>query len=104
MDSRGADLRDADISGLGDAETRLLVFERSWASPGGAKEAAIRAEFSVSPARYYQMLYALIDSPAALRFDPLLVRRVQRLREARTLARATRTFRTVNAIDQDPTE
>ena len=33
---------------------------------GRCKEAAIRAEFGVSPARYYQMLSALIDSPVAL--------------------------------------
>ncbi len=75
-------------------DLRLLDFERSWASRVGAKDAAILAEFGLAPARYYQMLYVLIDSPAALRHDPLLVRRLQRLRDARVRSRAARTFRT----------
>lgn len=74
--------------GLDETQTRLLEFERAWADRVGNREAAIRAEFGVSPARYYQMLYALIDSPIALRQDPLLVRRLQRLRETRRRARA----------------
>ena len=83
---------------------RVLDFEREWADRVGAKDAAIRAEFSIPAARYYQMLFALIDSPVALRSDPLLIRRLQRLREARTRARAARTFRTDMISDQDPTE
>jgi len=83
---------------------RVLDFEREWADRVGAKDAAIRAEFSIPAARYYQMLFALIDSPVALRSDPLLIRRLQRLRDARTRARAARTFRTDMISDQDPTE
>jgi IS4 transposase len=75
-------------AGLDETELRLLAFERSWADRVGNRESAIRAEFGVSSARYYQMLYALIDSPIALRHDPLLVRRLQRLRDARRRARA----------------
>ncbi len=89
---------------LGELEVRVLDFERAWASRVGAKDAAIRAEFSIPAARYYQMRYALIASPVALRSDPLLVRRLQRLRDARARARAARTFRTDTTIDQDPTE
>lgn len=85
---------------LDELSQRMLGFERDWASRSGAKDAAIRAEFSVPAARYYQMLYALIDSPVALRSDPVLVRRLQRLRDARSRARAARTFRT-DPIDQD---
>jgi IS4 transposase len=73
---------------LSEIELRLLDFERSWADRAGNREAAIRAEFGVSSARYYQMLYALIDSPLAVRDDPILVRRLQRLRDARRRARA----------------
>ena len=76
---------------LDDDELRLLAFERAWADRVGNREAAIRAEFGVSSARYYQMLYALIDSPIAVRHDPLLVRRLQRLRDSRRRAR-TRPF------------
>ncbi|HWH25184.1 MAG TPA: DUF3263 domain-containing protein [Pseudolysinimonas sp.] len=87
------------IEQLEELDERVLAFERAWASRTGSKDAAIRAEFSIPAARYYQMLYALIDSPVALRSDPLLIRRLQRLRDARTRARAARTFRT--SSDQD---
>jgi hypothetical protein len=86
---------------LDELSLRMLDFERLWASRVGAKDAAIRSEFSIPAARYYQMLYALIDSPVALRSDPLLVRRLQRLRDARSRARAARTFR-MEISDQDP--
>lgn len=78
---------------LSDLEARILQFERDWAGRVGGREAAIRSAFSMPPARYYQLLHALIDSPRALRSDPLLVRRLQRLRESRRRARA-RIFRT----------
>jgi hypothetical protein len=86
---------------LDELSLRVLDFERQWASRVGPKDAAIRSEFSIPAARYYQMLYALIDSPVALRSDPLLVRRLQRLRDARSRARAARTFR-MEISDQDP--
>jgi hypothetical protein len=85
---------------LDDLEVRLLDFERSWADRVGNREAAIRTEFGVSTARYYQMLYALIDSPMAVRHDPILVRRLQRLRESRRRARA----RPFTSDSQDVTE
>jgi hypothetical protein len=78
-------------SELDETELRVLAFERDWADRVGNREAAIRSEFGVSPARYYQMLYALIESPLAVRNDPLLVRRLQRMRDSRRRARA-RTF------------
>ncbi|CAN5377199.1 DUF3263 domain-containing protein [soil metagenome] len=89
---------------LSELDLRILDFERGWATRVGAKDAAIRAEFDLAAARYYQLLYVLIDSPVALRSDPLLVRRLQRLRDARTRARAARSFRTDSTIsDQDST-
>ena len=87
--------------GLDPQSIRILEFEGAWAGRTGAKASAIRTEFDVTPARYYQLLSAILDSPEALRHDPLLVRRLQRMRDARAAARASRTFR----IDtQDPTE
>jgi hypothetical protein len=90
--------------GLTELDIRLLDFERDWAARVGAKEAAIRSEFGLPAARYYQMLYVLIDSPAALRHDPLLVRRLQRLRDARTRSRAARSFRAEAPTTQDMTD
>jgi IS4 transposase len=85
---------------LDESEQRLLAFERAWADRVGNREAAIRAEFGVSSARYYQMLYALIDSPIAVRHDPLLVRRLQRLRDSRRRARA-RPFTSLRIFPSD---
>lgn len=84
------DPRPADVprTELDELQVRVLDFERAWADRVGNREAAIRSEFGVSSARYYQMLYALIDSPIAVRHDPLLVRRLQRLRDSRRRARA----------------
>ncbi len=77
---------------LSDRDLALLEFEtRSWLSPG-AKEESIREFFGVSAARYYQLLNVVIDSLEAVRHDPILVRRLQRTREARAGARASREF------------
>ena len=84
-------------------EARVLDFERTWAGRAGAKDAAIRAQFSLSPARYYQVLHGVIDRPIALASDPLLVRRLQRIRDARALARSSRGFRSETS-DQDTTD
>ena len=62
---------------------RLLDFEGGWASHGGAKARAIRAEFGWSTTRYYQVLDGLLETPEAVRHDPMLVRRLLRLREGR---------------------
>ncbi len=76
---------------LDERERSILDFERQWWKHAGAKEDAIRSEFSLSAARYYQVLGALIDRREALVYDPMLVKRLQRLREARSAARAART-------------
>ncbi len=74
-----------------DARSReILVFEAAWWQGPGSKEEAIRRRFGLSAARYYQLLNRLIDSPEALRFDPMLVKRLQRMRTARRRQRFTR--------------
>ena len=85
---------------LSDVEIRMLRFEQDWAARTSGRESAIRAQFGVSVARYHQMLHALIDSPAAVRHDPVLVRRLQRLRETRRRDR----IRTLRLESQDPSE
>ena len=47
------------------------------------KERAIRERFGFSAARYHQLLTQTIDRPEALVYDPMLVRRLRRVREAR---------------------
>ncbi|WP_193510310.1 DUF3263 domain-containing protein [Cryobacterium sp. BB736] len=75
---------------LSDLQLRILDFERQWWRHAGAKEEAVRAEFGVSGARYYQLLNAVIDSPAAIVHDPMLVRRLQRVRDHSVAARSAR--------------
>jgi hypothetical protein len=75
---------------LSDRDQRILEFERQWWKFAGAKEQAIREQFDMSATRYYQVLNALIDQPQALAFDPMLVKRLQRMRAARARARSAR--------------
>ena len=75
---------------LSDLEFRILEFERSWWRFAGAKESAIKELFDLSAPRYYQILNDLIDRQEALEASPMLVKRLRRLREARTNARTTR--------------
>src|SRR5919107_5426808 len=76
--------------GLSDRDREILGFERQWWKYAGAKEQAVREKFDMSSTRYYQVLNALIDRPEALAHDPLLVRRLRRLRAARQRARSAR--------------
>lgn len=76
--------------GLSRKEHEILAFERQWWKYAGAKEKAIRELFGLSPTRYYQVLNQLIDSPEALRADPMLVKRLRKTRTARKRARAAR--------------
>lgn len=68
-------------------EHQTLAFEEQHWRFVGAKEAAIREQFSESASRYHQRLAALLDRPEALAAYPMTVRRLQRLRDARRSAR-----------------
>ncbi|MET0297454.1 MAG: DUF3263 domain-containing protein [Microbacterium sp.] len=72
---------------LTDRDLAILAFEAEWRRHAGAKEEAIRAELGLSPARYYQLLGRLIDTAEAQAVDPMLVKRLRRVREAREQAR-----------------
>lgn len=69
--------------GLTERERGILAFEQQWWRHAGAKEQAIRDTFGLSATRYYQLLNALLDNPAALAADPVLVGRLRRLRSSR---------------------
>lgn len=80
-----------DCSGqLTERELAILAFERQWWKYAGAKESAIRDLFDMSATRYYQVLNALIDQPEALVADPMLVKRLRRLRSTRQRTRSAR--------------
>src|SRR4051794_6341582 len=76
--------------GLSERDKRVLEFERQWWKYAGAKEQAVREHFGMSATRYYQVLNALVDRPEAIAFDPMLVKRLRRLRQARRRARSAR--------------
>ncbi len=73
---------------LTEREQAVLAFERGWWKYAGAKETAIRDLFGVSAVRYYQLLRAVVEKPEALAYDPQLVNRLRRLRDARRARRA----------------
>lgn len=68
---------------LTDRDKAILDFERSWWAEPGAKEQAIRDRFELSATRYYQLLGELTASDEAMSYDPLLVRRLRRMRDTR---------------------
>ena len=72
---------------LTERERSILEFERSWWTEPGPKELAIRERFDLSATRYYQLLAELVDSDDALEYDPLVIRRLRRMRERRRRAR-----------------
>jgi len=82
--------QDASSSELSERDRDILEFERQWWKYAGAKEQAVREKFDMSSTRYYQVLNALIDRPEALACDPMLVKRLRRLRASRQRARSAR--------------
>jgi Protein of unknown function (DUF3263) len=78
------------IGELSARDAEILTFERQWWKFAGAKEQAIRDKFQMSATRYYQILNALIDKPEALAQDPLLVKRLRRLRATRQRNRSAK--------------
>ena len=75
---------------LDERSRAILDFERSWWQQPEPKERRIEKCFGLSSARYHQLLNRLIERPEALWYDPMLVRRLRRLREARRRKRSVR--------------
>jgi hypothetical protein len=82
--------RSTDSHDLSERDREVLAFERQWWKYAGSKETAVKELFDMSSTRYYQLLNALIDTPAALEHDPMLVKRLRRLRSTRQRARSAR--------------
>lgn len=74
------------MSALSDRDLAILEFEKDWWRFEGAKNEAIRERFHLSATRYYQVLNGLLDDPDALSAQPVVVRRLQRQRQARRRA------------------
>lgn len=79
---------------LTDTEQKLMrIWSKSWTYLG-AMETEIREQTGLSKTQATQIINRLIDTEAALAFDPLTTKRLQRLRSQRQLSRsAARTAR-----------
>jgi hypothetical protein len=72
---------------LTDRDRQMLRFEGQWWKYQGAKDEAIRELFGMSPTRYYQIVNALILRDEALVAEPMIVKRLRRLRADRARGR-----------------
>ena len=73
---------------LSERDTRILTFERGIWRNQGAKEQDIAELLGITATRYYQLLNELIDSAEALKFDPVLVKRLRAQRSRRQRIRS----------------
>lgn len=71
---------------LTDLERDMFAFEHGWWKVPGAKDQAVHDRFGMTITRYYQLLNDLINRPEALQHDPMLVKRLRRLRGTRRRA------------------
>jgi hypothetical protein len=75
---------------LSQRDCDILDVERSWWKHAGVKEEAIKGRFDMSATRYYQLLGELLERPEAEAHDPILVKRLKRLRAYRQRQRVAR--------------
>jgi hypothetical protein len=65
---------------LNSEDRAVLAFECGWWTEPGLKTERIRRELGMTSSKYYKRLSELIQTPEALAFDPLLVRRLRKRR------------------------
>jgi len=73
-------------SPLSERELAMIQFEATWFTLDEDRHDAIRARFGCSVEEYNHELNRVIDHPASLLADPLVVRRLRRQRERRRRA------------------
>lgn len=72
---------------LNEQERAILDFEANWWTHQGDKDALVLERFGLPSDRYTALLAELIDRPEALDHDPLVVRRLRRMRDRSRRAR-----------------
>jgi len=75
---------------LTERDRAIIEFEQRWWSEDASKESLIRERFELSTTRYYELLGDLLQSDEAYEYDPLVIRRLRRLRDRRRKARYER--------------
>ncbi|GAA3361926.1 MULTISPECIES: DUF3263 domain-containing protein [Saccharopolyspora] len=73
---------------MNDVDQAILAFESEFWRYPGSKDRVIQERFGLSPTRYYQRLNRLLDEPEALAQQPVLVKRLLRMRAERSDRRA----------------
>jgi hypothetical protein len=68
---------------LNERQRAMLHFESNWFTLSEDRDSALRSRFQCSPEEYSLELNRLVDHPAALQADPLVVRRLLRARDRR---------------------
>jgi hypothetical protein len=63
-------------------DSLILALEKQFFRTAGAKEDAIKA-LGLTPMRYYQLAARLIWTEDAIRHDPITVKRLRRIAQAR---------------------
>lgn len=72
---------------VNDQQRAILAFERRFYTTASNKENDIRDELGMNPVRYYARLTALLDNPEALAAEPVLIKRLRRIRDSRAALR-----------------
>lgn len=73
---------------LSDDDKAMLDLAGARYKYAGARDAAIREQFDISPTAFHARVNALLDRPEALAYAPMTVKRLVRLRDARRVARS----------------
>ena len=72
---------------LTERQRAILEFERTWWQHDEDKDVLIRRRFACAPSTYYDELNGVLQDPDSMTADPLVVRRLVRLRDRRLRAR-----------------
>lgn len=83
VDPLGRSMTMANSWGLDPSDLDLIEFERIHWGPRPSKESVVRRAWGVTLVRYYQRLYEIMESSAARRYDPVLIRAFAESSEAR---------------------
>lgn len=75
---------------LSDDDKAMLDLAGARYKYAGARDAAIRETFDISPTVFHARVNLLLGQPEALAYAPMTVKRLVRLREARRVARSAR--------------
>ncbi|MFT4864715.1 MAG: hypothetical protein ACI9CV_001293 [Ilumatobacter sp.] len=65
---------------LSERHAAMLDFERSWWTNDDPRDQVVRARFQCSPEEYDAEIAVVLENPDAAEHDPLVVRRLKRLR------------------------